>query len=192
MAEDLFAGLDLFLDAHPMPPSSGLARSLVLPPETIAAAAERLLEAGYHLEDIGGLDCAEGILVNYHFNRYERFDRIVLRVLVPHENGSVPSIAAVFSGAEWHEREVTDFFGVTFAGNPNPSALLLPAEDRSTPLRKKSRARRAVRELMDPGVVVHQVPGFDWFGSDSGSAAPTAPSETGAGEKRVNKSGDKS
>jgi NADH-quinone oxidoreductase subunit C len=44
----------------------------------------------------------------------------------------VPSIAAVFSGADWHERECFDFFGVV----PKPSrpqALLLPDDLDSIP-----------------------------------------------------------
>jgi hypothetical protein len=35
-------------------------------------------------------------------------------------------VAAVFQGAEWHEREAADFFGLVFRGNPNPVPLLLP------------------------------------------------------------------
>jgi NADH-quinone oxidoreductase subunit C len=163
MAADIFKGLSLLLDAHPLPPASGLARCLFLPPETLPPAAGRLREAGYHLEDLSGLDCAEGILVTYHFNHFEISGRIALRVPVPHEGGRVASIALIFGGAEWHERELSDFFGVTFEGSPNPSPLLLPAENRSMPLRKKQEQRRGLRELMDPGVIVYQAPGFDWF-----------------------------
>lgn len=177
MAGDLFAGLDLLLDAHPMPAGSGLARSTFLPAGTIAAAAQRLAASGYHLEDLSGLDCAEGILVNYHFNHYDRFDRIVLRVLTIHEEGRVPSIASIFGGAEWHERELNDFFGVNFEGNPNPAPLLLLPEETLRPLRKNPQARRPVRELIDPGAIVYQAPGFDLFQADAPSAEPARPAD---------------
>jgi NADH-quinone oxidoreductase subunit C len=182
MESDLFAGLDLLLDAHPKPPASGLARSVFLPAETLAAAVDRLFEAGYHLEDLSGLDCAEGILVNYHFNHYDRFDRIALRVLASHEDGRVPSIASVFGGAEWHERELNDFFGVTFEGNPNPAPLLLATDDGSRPLRKSPKARRPVRELIDLGTIAYQAPEFDLFHPEEQPAESAPPAQATDGE----------
>jgi len=172
MDHDLFAGLALLLDAHPLPPSAGASRSVFVPADAVLVVARRLDEAGCHLEDLSGLDCAEGILVNYHFARYERNERIVLRTLAPHEDGRVPSIAAVFAGAEWHERELHDFFGVTFEGNPNPAPLLLAEDETSRPLRKADQARRALRELIDPGTIVFQAPEFDLFRDEAPSGAP--------------------
>jgi NADH-quinone oxidoreductase subunit C len=161
MNGELFAGLSLLLDSRPSPQTTGLARSVFLFPDQLVPAAQRLLAAGYHLEDISGLDTVEGILVNYHFDDFERPGRIALRLLAVREDLRLPSIAAVFGGAEWHEREVCDFFGVTFSGNPNPATLLLPANDASTPLRKAETARRTVRELIDPGPIVAVDPRFD-------------------------------
>lgn len=182
MDSDLFAGLDLLLDAHSKSPASGLTRSVFLPAETLTAAIARLFEAGYHLEDLSGLDCAEGILVNYHFNHYDRFDRIALRVLVSHEDGRVPSIASVYGGAEWHERELNDFFGVTFEGNPNFAPLLLAEDDDSRPLRKEPKARRTVRELIDPGTIVYQAPEFDLFRSEDRPDPMARPARATGGE----------
>jgi NADH-quinone oxidoreductase subunit C len=161
MNADLFAGLSLLLDARPSPETTGLVRSVFLLPDQLVAAARCLLAAGYHLEDISGLDTVEGILMNYHFDDFERPGRIALRVLAVRKDGSLPSIATVFGGAEWHEREAHDFFGVDFSGNPNPTPLLLPENDSSTPLRKAENAKRTVRELIDPGTIVAVDPQFD-------------------------------
>jgi NADH-quinone oxidoreductase subunit C len=161
MNGDLFAGLPLLLDALPTPQTTGLVRSVFLLPDQLVPAARRLLAAGYHLEDISGLDTVEGIRVNYHFDDFERPGRIALRVLAVQADLCLPSIAAVFEGAEWHEREACDFFGVAFTGNPNPATLLLPANDASTPLRKAENGRRTVRELIDPGRIVAVDPRFD-------------------------------
>ena len=161
MNDDLFAGLSLLLDSRPPQETTGLVRSVFVSPDQLVPAARRLLAAGYHLEDISGLDTVEGILVNYHFDDFERPGRIALRVLVVREDLCLPSIASVFGGAEWHEREVRDFFGVVFSGNPNPANLLLPADDTITPLRKAENARRTVRELIDPGTIVKADPQFD-------------------------------
>jgi NADH-quinone oxidoreductase subunit C len=161
MNGDLFAGLSLLLDSRPSPKTTGLVRSVFLSPDQLVPAARRLLGAGHHLEDISGLDTVEGILVNYHFDDFERPGRIALRVLAVREDLCLPSMAGVFGGAEWHEREVCDFFGVTFTGNPNPATLLLPENDSSTPLRKAEEGRRTVQELIDPGTIVAVDPRFD-------------------------------
>jgi len=174
MSGDIFAGLVLLLDARPAPQTSGLVRSVFLFPEQLVPAARRLLAAGYHLEDISGLDTVEGILVNYHFDDFERPGRIVLRVLAAGDDLCLPSIAAVFGGAEWHERELRDFFGVRFSGNPNPATLLLPENDASTPLRKAENARRSVRELIDPGTIVAVDPSFDQIFPSQPQRADTA------------------
>ncbi len=161
MSGDIFAGLSLLLDSRPSSKTTGLVRSIFLSPDQLVPAAERLLAAGHYLEDISGLDTVEGILVNYHFDDFEQAGRIVLRVLAVREDLCLPSIVDVFGGAEWHERELRDFFGVTFDGNPNPANLLLPADDTFTPLCKAKFARRTVRELIDLGTIVAVEPQFE-------------------------------
>jgi formate hydrogenlyase subunit 5 len=41
------------------------------------------------------------------------------------ENGSVPSLAAESPLLAWYEREISDLFGVSFTGHPNPQRLIL-------------------------------------------------------------------
>ena len=96
-----------------------------------------LFENDYFLEDVSGLDVQEGILVVYHFDRYERSERLTVRVLTSHEMPSIPSIVSVFSGADWHERECFDFFGVVFENHPNLKPLLLPDDLGFHPLLKE-------------------------------------------------------
>ena len=114
----------------------------------VVRVAKAMLRQGYFLEDVTGLDVAEGIEVIYHFDHMDTPGRATLRVLVPHDAATVPSIAAVFHGAEWHERETMDFFPVVFAGNPNPSRLLLPAEMEPGVLAKDAKARASLAALM--------------------------------------------
>ena len=101
-------------------------------------AASLLFEKGYFLEDVSGLDVQEGILVVYHFDRYDRSERLTVRVLTSHDVPSVPSIVSVFSGADWHERECFDFFGVIFENHPNLKPLLLPDDLGVHPLLKEN------------------------------------------------------
>jgi NADH-quinone oxidoreductase subunit C len=47
-----------------------------------------------------------------------------------------PSISDLYSGANWHERETIEMFGVAFSGHPQPVKLLLPEPFEGYPLRK--------------------------------------------------------
>jgi NADH-quinone oxidoreductase subunit C len=181
MSGDIFEGLALLQDAIPDARSTGLARDLFVAPENLLEAARRLLAADYYLEDISGLDTAEAILVNYHFIRFDCVERMALRVITPHHCPSVPSIAAIYGGAEWHERELSDFFGVVFPGNPNPVPLLLPDTGVQTPLLKSENERVSIKTLIRPGRIVHQDPGFSLFTSqESSDARPAEPKEAEA------------
>lgn len=165
MSKELFAGIGVLQDARPDVDRTGLIRDIFFAPESIGAAAGRLLEAEYHLEDISGLDTLEGILVTYHFDHFEKPGRLALRVLAPHDTPKVPSIACIFGGAEWHERELSDFYGVVFEGNPNPAPLLLAETEALRPLIKSKKARKPVCDLIHPGEIDLCENGFDLFAS---------------------------
>ena len=135
--------------------TTGNVWSVFLAPDQVIKAATKLYEAEYSLEDILALDFEEGFLVLYHFNRWISDERVTLRVLVPKDKPVVPSIAGVFQGAEWHERETRDFHGVVFEGNPNLVPLLLPVEDKdSTPLVKTDKARKSIKEVLSLGEII--------------------------------------
>lgn len=61
-----------------------------------------------------------------------------LRVLVGVSGAepTMPSITAVYPGADFYEREAFDLFGITFAGHPDLTRILLPDEWEGHPLRK--------------------------------------------------------
>ncbi|HET9690142.1 MAG TPA: NADH-quinone oxidoreductase subunit C, partial [Acidimicrobiales bacterium] len=62
--------------------------------------------------------------------------RIRVRCQVPAADPVVPSLFDLWSGCEAHEREVYDMYGLTFAGHPDPSRILMPEDWEGHPLRK--------------------------------------------------------
>lgn len=115
--------------------------------EHLPSAARTLLAEGFFLEAISGVDVAEGMMLVYHFDRFDTAARLALRVIVPHQEKCVPSIAGIYSGADWHERECFDFFGIRFEGHPNLKPLLLPDELGVNPL-VKEQGRKSVYGLL--------------------------------------------
>jgi len=57
--------------------------------------------------------------------------------LVARDNPVVPTLIDVWRGAEYHERETHEMFGINFQGHPNQSHILLPEDwNDLPPLRK--------------------------------------------------------
>ncbi|HYA40226.1 MAG TPA: NADH-quinone oxidoreductase subunit C [Syntrophobacteraceae bacterium] len=114
---------------------TGALWSMAVPISGIRDAAGAFDAAGFFLESITALDFEDTFELVYHFNCYEPMSRVVVRVLCGH--GQVPpSICDIYRGAVWLEREVHDFFGIEFSGNPDMRPLLLPEDADYHPLRK--------------------------------------------------------
>jgi Ni,Fe-hydrogenase III large subunit/Ni,Fe-hydrogenase III component G len=73
---------------------------------------------------ITGLDLGENIGLLYHL----RVNHALVTVItdVPKDKPKIQTITDLIPGANFHEREVDDLFGVTFEGHPNPGRLVLP------------------------------------------------------------------
>lgn len=59
-----------------------------------------------------------------------------LSTSIPKGEATVASITSLFPGADWHEREAAEMFGITFEGHPNPGPLYLPDAFEGHPLQK--------------------------------------------------------
>ena len=106
--------------------------------DDIEAAASVMDRLGFALEAISGVDwLAEGAMeLVYDFNKMADGGRVAIRVRVPREKPELPSISGIFGGANWHEREAHDMYGIVFSGHPNLTPLLLPEDSTIHPLRK--------------------------------------------------------
>ena len=156
-------GLQSLCKCRHDPEKTGLNWGFFLSPNTLQDAVLRLFQGGFFLEDITGLDSAEGLVAIYHLSRYSNPERVALYVVVTREDPFIPTISAVYSGALWHEREAMDFFGIHFTGHPDPKPLLLPEDMTDHPLLKQEKRRVALRDLLNPGEIVERDFDFLFF-----------------------------
>lgn len=83
---------------------------------------------------------------------------VLLRTAIPRESPQLDSVADLFPGAGWHERESGELFAITFIGG-DPRRLLLPDDFVGAPLRKDS--------------VLAARAGIDWPGAKEPGGAPS-------------------
>jgi len=107
-------------------------------PDQVVTAARMMDEAGFAIDAVTGVDwIAQGEMeVVYDYFHPAAPLRVVVRTRVPRANPELPTISTVFAGADWHERETHDFFGIRFLGHPNLAPFLLPEDADYHPLRK--------------------------------------------------------
>ena len=67
---------------------------------------------------------------------HQRRDRLRLRVQVPADDATCPSLFEVHPGTEAMEREVFDLYGIAFDGHPDLTRILMPEDWEGHPLRK--------------------------------------------------------
>lgn len=70
----------------------------------------------------------------YHLTNLE--NPAQLRVKVPLEGDTAPSVTSIWPTADWLEREAFDMFGIAFEGHPDLRRILMPDEWEGHPLRK--------------------------------------------------------
>jgi NADH-quinone oxidoreductase subunit C len=92
------------------------------------------------------------------------FVGVTIKVDVPDDSLTLDSVCDVFGGANWHERETNEMFGISFAGHPDLRKMYLPIDFEGHPLRKDfPLLARMIKPW--PGIVdVEPLP--EGFGSD--------------------------
>ena len=65
-----------------------------------------------------------------------RNQRIRLEVCVSEKDPHIPSVVDVWAGANWHERETYDMFGIVFDNHPGLTRILMPDDWSGFPQRK--------------------------------------------------------
>ena len=131
---------------------------------------------------LSGVDLGEeaGFAVLTHLYSVGHRHHLTLRTVAPggRDNPKVPTLTGVYRGANWHERETYDMFGIDFEGHPQILPRILTIESfEGWPLRKDfflmSREVKPWPGLKEPGEV-----GGD--GDGDGAVAVEAPEDAEA------------
>lgn len=86
---------------------------------------------------LSGVDWQPELGVVYHLESTIHRHSIVVKVKTSdRENPTIDSVCDIWRTAEFHEREVFDFFGIKFHNHPNLKRLFLTEEWEGFPLRK--------------------------------------------------------
>jgi NADH-quinone oxidoreductase subunit C len=89
----------------------------------VVAMAEAMRRIEARLSTITGLAAEDGeTTIIYHYC----FDAWMLNIRTRTRDQAIPSITPVTKAADWGEREISDLYGVSFVGHPNPGRLLRP------------------------------------------------------------------
>lgn len=91
------------------------------------------------LSDLCGVDYPERefrfeVVYNLYSLTYRH--RIRLKALIPEESAFIDSVVPIWSGANWHERETCDMYGIVFQGHPDLRRILMPEDWEGYPQRK--------------------------------------------------------
>ena len=128
---------------------SGAHVDVTVPPDQLRAVVQVLRDAEFLIEDLSAVDADPQMMGLYHFCRVDTACRVTLRTLTDRDAPELPSIQDIYPGANWHEREAHDFFGLKFAGHPDLSPLILPEDAGDLrPLRKNEKKLKALGEVI--------------------------------------------
>ena len=86
---------------------------------------------------ITGVDIQEKLQVVYHLESTTYGHQVVLKTATTdREKPEMSSVVDLFKGAELHENEIFDLFGIVFNGHPNLRRMFMPDDWKGYPLRK--------------------------------------------------------
>jgi len=113
----------------------------IIPSEKIRDVARIIKEQfGFtHFIDVLGVDRNERKMrfeVIYNLRNPQTKERIFLKTRCDERDPHVLSVVSIWSGANWHEREAFDMYGIIFDGHPDMRRMYMPDDFEYNPLRK--------------------------------------------------------
>ena len=112
-------------------------------PDLLIPLATALYAYGFnYLQCQGAYDEGAGkpLVSFYHLikvsDNADRPAEMRLKVSLPRENPTLPSVYWIWRAAEWQERECYDMYGIVYTGHPELKRILMPEDWIGWPLRK--------------------------------------------------------
>lgn len=134
-----------FGDAVTEAEAKGVEVRLTVSPAKSWDVCRFLRDLGFeYLNCLSGVDWLTRLEVVYDISSLTHPNKVHLRVPVSRENPEVRTTTDIWRGANWHERECYDLFGVRFDGHPDHRRILLPEDWVGYPLRKDYTDERMV------------------------------------------------
>jgi NADH-quinone oxidoreductase subunit C len=113
--------------------------TLEVAPERVHDVLELLQEQFDGLMSVHGCDYLPDeprLGVHYQLLSKERRDRLNVKTRLGVDGPKLPTVVDLFPTANFHEREVYDFFGVEFEGHPDLRRILMPEDYEGFPQRR--------------------------------------------------------
>lgn len=105
--------------------------------EKLIEVCNFIREKGFaHCSCVAGVDYLQYFQIVYSFYDLNRKVVLLLEVDLDKKDAKIQSVANIWGGANWHERETAELFGIEFLNHPNLEHLLLQEGWEIHPLRK--------------------------------------------------------
>lgn len=89
-----------------------------------------------YLSCVSGVDRLDRMEVVYHVHSLKHGLTLRLKAVLDISEPTSESLVPVWPGANWHEREAYDLFGIKFVGHPNLRRIMLEDDFPGHPMRK--------------------------------------------------------
>lgn len=94
-----------------------------------------------HISVVMGNDMVDYMETIYLIDNYYTGVVIELTVQIPNDDLNVDSVTPIWEGANWHERETWELYGIVFNNHPKLERLLTPDTYEFYPFRKSYKLR---------------------------------------------------
>lgn len=98
-----------------------------------------------YISCIIGVDYVDWMEALYLLRSQAHSIPVRIRIRLDREKPELPSVTYIWSGANWHEREAYDFFGIKFIGHPDLRRILTREDYDTHPMKKDAWPHRVRR-----------------------------------------------
>ena len=94
-----------------------------------------------HIISVTAVDWVDHMQTVYHIMNYLTGMVVEITADIPNDDPHIRSVTDIWEGANWHEREAYELFGIIFDNHPKLERLLTPKSYEFYPFRKSYKLR---------------------------------------------------